>query len=259
MRTKFAKFSVLKDQISDHQATLTLFKITTEKLTFEIKKIDRPLLFDSLESSCPCLTITDIASLDQAAATLELTFIKALTAATRTLTISKPSRHATEVPKIIFDLIKSKRKARRRMCKHPSPESRSLFNNSKLWKTINKLQNHEPITTRPITLLANDVPFLDSQEIAEKFASILSVTFGVNTTLKDLPSYPKPSTYDDFTITEAELNAAIKASNKKSAPGIDAISTSIISSSPSNIKDMILLISTRKANQNTTSTIRIIF
>jgi len=40
----------------------------------------------------------------------------------------------------------------------------------------------------------------------------------------------------------AKFSAAIKASNKKSAPGIDRISTSLISSSPSNIKDMILLV-----------------
>ena len=43
-RCKFKKFSVLNDKISDHQPTVTIFKITTEKLTINISKIDQVML-----------------------------------------------------------------------------------------------------------------------------------------------------------------------------------------------------------------------
>ncbi len=68
MIPKFLKFNVLKDKISNHQAPLTSFKIATEKLIFEIHKIDHDLLFKALEYNCPQLILTDAASFDQAAA-----------------------------------------------------------------------------------------------------------------------------------------------------------------------------------------------
>ena len=273
MKSKFKKFSVLNDLISDHQPTVTIFKITTEKLKFVIKKIDFDLLYKTLETNCPNPVLSDSASIDRAAAALELTFTNALTLATRSITISKPSLHAIEIPRIILDLIRVKRKARRALTKHNSPEARSFFNDlnrqvkaslskfkqanleskfsdlkhfnqscSKHWKTINSLQHNEPASTLPTTLLANDVAYLDNQEIAEKFGTILSATFGITTHLKDLQQFPIPITYEDITISQAEFNAAIKASNKKSAPGIDGISTRLISTSPSNIKALILSI-----------------
>ena len=40
LRTSFLNFQVLSDQISDHYPTLTSFKLSIDKLTFEINKLD---------------------------------------------------------------------------------------------------------------------------------------------------------------------------------------------------------------------------
>jgi len=112
---------VLKDKISDHQATLTSFKIATKKLVFEIHKINHHLLFKTLEYNCPQLILTDAASFDQAAANLELTFDDALSLATKKYKITKPNAHSIEIPQDILALIRTKRKARRNMTRHNTP------------------------------------------------------------------------------------------------------------------------------------------
>ena len=271
MLSKFHKFQVLKDHISDHQATLSSFKITTNKLIIEIQKIDYDLLKHTLESCCIYPAITDIASLDQAAYMLDQTFSNALTLATKKSKITKPCRHSIEIPKHILDLIREKRKARRLMCKRNTPESRSLFNklnlqvksmlskfrqcnleskfsdlknfnqsSSKHWKTINNLQNVNSTKDQPTTLFSESVPYSDQSQIAEKFGSIFSKTFGTPTHLKDLPVYPVSSPSTELTITEADFDTALKKCNKKSAPGNDGISNRIVSNCPDNIKSIIL-------------------
>jgi len=271
MMQKFIKFKVLKDQISDHQATVTSFKISTEKLIFEIHKIDHDLLFNTLEYNCPQLILTDAASFDQAAANLELTFVDALSLATKKYKITKPNAHSIEIPQDILAIIRSKRKARRNMTRHNTPESRHFFNNlnrkvkslltkfrqtklvskftdlknfnqscSKHWKIINELQNSNPSSIQPSTFISDDVTYSDNMKIAEKFASILSTTFGAQTNLENLPAYPVPNTFEELTISQTEFESALQSCNKKSAPGNDGISNNLIYHSPSNIKSVIL-------------------
>jgi len=159
------------------------------------------------------------------------------------------------------------------MTRHNTPESRHFFNNlnrqvkslltkfrqtnlvskftdlknfnqscSKHWKTINELQNSNSSSIQPFTLISDDVTYSDNMKIAEKFASILSTTFGAQTNLENLPDYPVPSTFEELTISRPEFESALQACNKKSAPGNDGISNKLIYHSPINIKSLILLL-----------------
>ena len=263
----------MHNTFSDHQATISYFNIKSTKITIDIQKIDYDLLNQTLKSSCLAPVLTDIASIDQATALLDQTYSNALSLATKNSRITKPCRHSIEIPKHILDLIREKRKARRTMCRHNSPETKSTFNRlnlkvkaklskfrqcnveskfsdlknfnqscSKHWRTINNLQNNDSSKTQPTTLFSESVPFSDPTQIAEKFGHILFKTFGTHTHLKDLPVYPINSPTPELTITKAEFDTALKKCNKKSAPGNDGISNRIVSNSPENIKEIILKI-----------------
>ena len=252
MRNKFTNFQVLDDKLSDHQPTLTSFKISIDKFTFEINKIDHERLIINLENLCPNLKITDKNSLDSAVHQLDCAFKLALSNSTTKHIITKPNKNSSEVPKHILELIKAKRKARRNLSINSSPENRTIFNklnrqvksvlkkfrqqlietkfkelksfnqsSSKHWKIIKSLQSNSKSSPTPITLHDKNTPYHTNQAISEKFASILSNTFGVSNHLKDLPKYNISSEQQTLTITQKEYDFAIESCNKKSAPGWD--------------------------------------
>ena len=214
MSKTFKEFQVLSHQISDHLPTLTSFYSTPAHISFNIKKIDYKKYADHLTSNCPTTTITDCQSLDLAAAALETALNSSLSLATKCSTISKPHRNSPEVPKEILDLIRLKRKARRLKSKKNSPENRRIFNqlssktkaklqlfhqsrleaqftalssfnqsSAKHWKIVNNLDRNKTNQEQPTTLFLDKIPVISKQEIAQTFGTILSTTFGTETTL----------------------------------------------------------------------------
>ena len=271
MRKKFKKFKVLTYKISDHQPTLTTFKISVEKLSFTINKIDYDLFSRKLEEICPEPVIRDPASIDQAASQLQKSYSEALSIATNSYTISKPNSRSIEIPKSILELIRVKRRSRRRLAKNNSPENRNLFNIlnrkvkfllkkfknsfveakftelknfnqscSKHWEILNNLESENSSKAHPSTLYADNIAYSTNANISDKFGSILSITFGSSTHLNNLPIHQKPESFSEPLISQSEFDIALKSCNKKSAPGNDGISNQLIAISPSNIKSLIL-------------------
>ena len=150
---------VLKSHISDHQATISSFKISPTKLTFEIQKIDHDILNRTLKASCPDLVLTDIHSIDLASTYLDQIYSNALSIATKKSVITKPCRHSYEIPKHILDLIREKRKARRIMSRRNSPEIRSLFNRLNLQVKALLSKSKQP-TLKTNSLTSKTLPIL---------------------------------------------------------------------------------------------------
>ena len=273
MRKNFATFKVLPDKISDHQPTLTSFSISTTNHLFEINKIDYKCLVKKLGSFIDFQLPFDNESIDEAAVQLDKMWKLALVESSSNHTVSLPCNRVQEVPKPILDLIRAKRKARRKTYRNNSPENRSAFNIlnrkvktalqnyrqeiiekkfhelkkfdqscSKHWKIINSLNDKPTSVNAQSSFHVNNTVFTESSEIAEQFAFMLSNTFGKNTYLSNLPTVHHSHIPPDIKISRVDFETALASCNKNSACGNDGISNKLLAISPENIKIQILKI-----------------
>jgi len=206
-------FTVLNDQISDHQPTITtLSNMRCTKKKIHFNKTDWKKYEEILSKSDFKTEINSIAELDLAASGLTTTIQNACTAATKSITIMTKPKCFQSIPDELLRMIKYKRKINRSLAKKHSTELRKTYNaltskikisltklksenlktnflqlekfkssSAKHWKLLNALNNpHKEKKHQAYFTEENQVIDTDA-EIAEKFAAHLYDIFGVPT------------------------------------------------------------------------------
>jgi len=138
-------FKVLKEQISDHQPTLTTIKgLCPRRKTITFTKTDWSDFTQKL-SALPAHIpeIDTTAKLDQFSGVLQSNISSVLEHTTRTVTISNRPKTLLNIPSELLKLIRLKRKTSRKLAKQNSTSLRKIYNmlNHRIKHEINLLKS----------------------------------------------------------------------------------------------------------------------
>ncbi|RNA34690.1 RNA-directed DNA polymerase from mobile element jockey-like, partial [Brachionus plicatilis] len=186
----FKSFRVLKEEISDHEPTLTYFKdFKIETKTFE--KIDWKKL-KSLLCSCPddYPEIQKPSDLDFVVAKLTSEISNLYKESTINYNTKNPNKQILTVPNDILKLIKQKRKLK-----------------SKHWKLITKIENGDCTkSSRSITIKVNNqLKTDDSDLISNIFADNLESIFSTDESVRELDNQVLTPTLIEDNDTDSSI------------------------------------------------------
>ncbi|RNA39291.1 hypothetical protein BpHYR1_050138, partial [Brachionus plicatilis] len=198
--------------ISDHQPTITIFKnLQPIKRCYTIKRISWEMFREDICKRQPAHYLENIDDIEKEASNLTNDLISSLEYATKSKSFTTKAPKPTEIPKILLDLIKLKRKLKRSLNNNYTEYRKKLYNlicrqvknriklfrenkfnlefqelqnfnqsESKHWKLINRLDesNDEQTNKEDIKLKNNqNIITNDEEEIVEIFGNHLRKIF----------------------------------------------------------------------------------
>ena len=268
LRKYSSKHKVLDLSISDHQPTITSFnKITPKKEKKSFILTNWPMFQEILENQEePFSTIQTPEEIDKAVKNFTSKICNAKNQASKQILVYDMPKGATTIPAFILNMIKEKRKIKRKINKNKTDELKKKYNslNRKIKIEIDKFRikqqsakfdqlknfyksnksahwNKLKSITQEKTHTKNNTVFnfngkfvSNDKEIADIFAENLSATFGNSQKIinHNEKSNREPAYKFEINITFDEFKQSLDNLNKKAAPGDDGISNKLLKSLP---------------------------